>query len=604
MCPDCRREYESPGDRRFHAEPNACPVCGPSLTLLSSVGEPLPTRDPLEAAAMAIDAGLVVAVKGLGGFHLACDATSQRAVAALRERKHREEKPLAVMVADLDAAERLAVLSDAERRALESVVRPVVLVRRRDAIPLSAAVAPDNPLLGLMLPYTPLHHLLIAAADRPLVMTSGNLSEEPLAYANDDAATRLRGIADMYLVHDRDIDTPCDDSVVRVIGGRTAVLRRARGYVPRPIRLRKPVVRPMLGCGALLKNTFCFARGDEAWLGPHVGDLDSLATHAYFEDSIARFERLLQLRPEIVAHDLHPEYPSTVYALNREGVTAIGVQHHHAHVASAMAEHHLEGSVLGLAWDGTGYGTDGTAWGGELLLASDTRFERLATFRPIPLAGGDAAIRHVWRIALALVLDAFEDDGPIGEVRVFRTLPDRDVAVVGQMIDRRVNAPMAHGVGRYFDGFGALGLGRLESRYEGQVAAMWNLVADPHERGEYPWELDRQPRPWLVDLRPAVRAAVEDGLAGRAPGTISARFHNTLIAAGRAMIEAAIDVHGRLPVVLTGGVFQNPWLTEGLHRALAPRVPVHLHRDVPPGDGGIALGQVVVANAILSGDTR
>jgi hydrogenase maturation protein HypF len=600
MCEACRAEYASPSDRRFHAEPNACPACGPVLRLLGANGDRLDTQEPVEAAALAISAGLIVAVKGLGGFHLACDATAPHAVATLRQRKRRDEKPFAIMVADLDAAERLAVLNDAERRVLESVVRPVVLVPRRDVTRLATEVAPENPLVGVMLPYTPLHHLLLSAVERPLVMTSGNLSEEPLAHRDDEALARLRDVTDLFLTHDRDIEAPCDDSVVRVIGGRSTVLRRARGYVPRPVRLRQRFRVPTLGCGALLKNTFCLARDHQAWLGPHVGDLDNVITHDFYGASIRRFERFLRIRPEVVAHDLHPEYHSTTYARTREGTVAVGVQHHHAHVASAMAEHHLEGPVLGLAWDGTGLGTDGAAWGGELLLAHDDRFERLATFRPVPLAGGDLAIRQVWRIALALVLDAFGPGAPLPALRLFRHLPERDVEVVRQMIGSRLNAPLAHGVGRYFDGFGALGLGRAESRYEGQVAAMWNHCADAHERGQYDWALDRTGTPWVVDLRAAVRTAVEELSVKRAAPVVSARFHNTLVAVGAALIEAAIDARGALPVVLTGGVFQNARLTEGLHRLLARRVPVHLHREIPPGDGGIALGQVVVANALLA----
>jgi hydrogenase maturation protein HypF len=599
MCPACRADYTSPDSRRFHAEPIACPACGPSLALLDADGRPVSTADPIEAAARALDAGLIVAVKGLGGFHLACSASSAAAVAALRARKRREQKPLAVMVADLDAAERLALLTDDERRLLESPVRPIVLVLRREQADLADAVAPGNPYVGLMLPYTPLHHLLLRAVRAPLVMTSGNLSEEPLAYRNDEAVERLRGIADLFVVHDRDIETPCDDSVVRLIAGRTTLLRRSRGYVPRPVRLPGPVARPTLGCGALLKNTFCLARGNEAWLGPHVGDLDNLATHRFFEAAIARFERFLRIRPEVVAHDLHPEYHSTRFALARDGVTPVGVQHHHAHVAAAMAEHRLEEPVLGVAYDGTGLGPDGTAWGGELLLAWYDRFERLATFRPIRLAGGDAAIRQVWRLALALVIDAFGRDAPIDRLPLFRQVPDRDLLVVGQLLEGGIQTVAAHGVGRYFDAFGALGLGLASSAFEGQVAMAWNHAAHPHERGRYTFDIDTTGRPWLVDFRDATREAVRDLLAREPASLVSARFHNTLAAATAAVVERAAAEHGPRPVVLTGGCFQNPRLASGIRAALAGRLAVHLHREVPPGDGGLALGQVMVACAVL-----
>ncbi|HUL77282.1 MAG TPA: carbamoyltransferase HypF, partial [Vicinamibacteria bacterium] len=401
MCADCRREYEDPLDRRFHAQPVACPACGPVLALADATGPVAAKGDALVVAAAELVRGRIVAVKGLGGYHLACDATSSEAVRRLRERKKRDEKPFAVMVADLPAARALAHVAPAEERLLDSVERPIVLVRQRSGSGLAREVAPGNPLVGLILAYTPLHHLLLEAVGRPLVMTSGNLSEEPMAAKDDEAFGRLAGIADLFLAHDREIENRCDDSVARVIAARPTVLRRSRGYVPRPIRLRRPVRRPVLACGAHLKNTFCLARGDEAWLGPHIGDLDNLEATRAFEEQVERLQRFLGVRPEVIAHDRHPDYASTRYALARPEAAKVAVQHHHAHVASALGEHGLEGPVLGVAWDGTGYGTDGTAWGGELLLVREGSFERLATLRPLRLAGSDEAIRQVWRIALA-----------------------------------------------------------------------------------------------------------------------------------------------------------------------------------------------------------
>jgi hydrogenase maturation protein HypF len=599
MCEACRGEYETPGDRRFHAEPNACPMCGPRVWLASTSGEPIDSTDPIDAAADAIRTGLIVGLKGLGGFHLACDASSSAAVVRLRERKRRDEKPFAVMVADVPAAERIAHLEDADRVLMTGTERPVVLVPRLAEAALAPEVAPNNPLVGLMLPYTPLHHLLARAVARPVVMTSGNLSEEPLAFRNDEAVERLGGIADLLLLHDRAIETPCDDSVARVIAGHPALLRRSRGFVPRPIRLRRPVARPILACGALLKNTFCLAAGDEAWMGPHVGDLDNLVTLQAFEAAVGRLERFLQIRPEIVAHDLHPEYTSTAYALARPGVMPVAVQHHHAHVAAVMAEHQLEGPVLGLAYDGTGYGTDGEAWGGEVLIAHAGGFDRIATFRPLRLAGGDAAVRRVWRLALAALLDAFDGAPPLDRLAVFGALEPQQVTVVTQMIEGGVQAPLAHGVGRYFDVFGALALGRTESCFEGQVALDLNSVADPTHTGAYPILLDTTLTPWQIDPRPAAREAVADLLAGVSPATISARFHNGLVAASAAAVRAAAARHGRLPVALSGGCFQNPLLAERLRDALAPDFDVYLHEQVPPGDGGIALGQALVADDTL-----
>lgn len=598
MCPDCTREYEDVRDRRFHAQPNACPVCGPRLTLLTADGTPVACEDPIASAAAAVEAGEIVAIKGLGGFHLACDATSSGAVQRLRARKRRDEKPFAVMVADLAAAEMLAVLSDEERRLLASVERPIVLARRRGDCALAPEIAPRNPLVGLLLPYTPLHHLVIRECGRPLVMTSGNLSEEPLAYGNDEALERLAGVADLFLVHDREIETRCDDSIARVIASRPVVIRRARGYVPRAIDVSPPFDVPVLACGGLLKNTFCIGVGGRAYLGPHVGDLGNLETLGSFEESVARMERFLRVQPEIVAYDLHPEYLSTAYALRRAETLKIAVQHHHAHVVSAMAEHGLRGPVIGIAYDGTGYGTDGTAWGGEVIVATREDFDRVATIRPIALAGADAAIRQPWRIALALLEDAFEGRAPVAALPLFRAIAPRNLAVVRQMLGTGFRSPLAHGAGRYFDGIGALVLERPESRYEGQVALEWNVIADPHEEEQYDFELDTTVVPWSIDLRPMVRAVVGDALAGVPAPTISARFHNTMVSATAAVVTLAARSRGPLPVVLTGGCFQNARLSEGLAGALSPHLQVYLHGEVPPGDGGLSLGQAVAASAI------
>lgn len=602
MCPACQAEYDDPLNRRFHAQPNACPVCGPRLTAVRPTGEPIDTPDAVRFAANAIRDGLIAAVKGIGGFHLACDATSWSAVARLRLRKRRDEKPLAVMVRDIAATQQLADVSPDAREMLESVERPIVLVPRRHGAPIADEVAPRNPLLGLMLPYTPLHHLLLADAGVPLVMTSANLSEEPIAYRNDEAIARLHDIADIVLVHDREIMTRCDDSVGTIIAGAPVLFRRSRGFVPRAIALRHPIDVPVLACGALLKNTFCIAHGDQAWFGPHIGDLENADTYAAYEDAIDRMERFLGIRGDVIAHDLHPDYLSTRYAQERSK-GAIAVQHHHAHVASAMAEHGLDGPVIGVAFDGTGFGTDGTAWGGEILVADAHEYLRAATFRPLALAGGDAAIRQPWRVALALLIDAFGDAAPVDALRLFREVPAPDVAAVRQMLTAQLNAPLARGVGRYFDAFGALTLARPKARFEGQVAFELNMAAAPGEGGWYEHAIDRSgPRP-EIDLRPTVHGVVADLLDGVTPAVVSARFHNTLAAATvAAVVEAARDVHARRPsVVLTGGCFQNARLAESVSTTLAAKFDVYLHHHVPPGDGGIALGQTVVAAAASRG---
>jgi hydrogenase maturation protein HypF len=599
MCPDCRREYEDPADRRFHAQPVACPACGPRVRLLGPTGEPRgDAGDAIGAAAQALVEGHVVAVKGLGGYHLACDATSSAAVLRLRERKRRDEKPFAVMVRDLAAARAVADIGPAEERLLTAVERPIVLVRQRRGAGLAPEVAPGNPLVGLLLAYTPLHHLLLEASGRPLVMTSGNLSEEPMAARDAEALERLAGIADLFLAHDREIENRCDDSVARVIAGRPTVLRRSRGYVPRAVRLHGPVRRPVLACGAHLKNTFCLAAGDEAWLGPHIGDLDNLEATRAFEEQVERLQRFLGIRPEVVAYDLHPDYASTRYALARPEAAKVAVQHHHAHVASAMGEHGLAGPVLGLAWDGTGYGTDGTAWGGELLLVRGGAFERLATLRPLRLPGSDEAIRRVWRIALSALDDAYDGAPPLERLRLFDAVPAQTLAVVRLMAAKGVRSPFAHGAGRWFDALGALGLERGEATYEGQVALEWNLAADEAEKGAYPFGLAEEGDLVRADLRPLVRAAVEDLVAGAPRGRVSARFHEAMADVAAALVRRAAREHGRLPVVLTGGCFQNERLAEGVLRRLQGDFDVRLHGEVPPGDGGIALGQAVVADAL------
>ena len=648
-CDECLAEVFDPSDRRYRYPFTNCTNCGPRFTIargipydrpdhddgvLSDVrrlpagvrlaarpafsraaecvpevraaadrgladGRKLAGEDPLALAARALAEGLIVAVKGIGGFHLACDATLSAAVARLRARKRREEKPFAVMVPDAAAAGRLAVLGERDRSLLCSIERPIVLVPRRPGAAVAPEVAPGNPMLGLLLAYSPLHHLLLADTGRPLVMTSGNLSDEPIICDNAEALERLGAVADLFLLHDRDIASRSDDSVARIVADRPVVFRRSRGYVPRGIPVRRPFDRPVLACGGHLKNTFCIGLGDMVYPGPHIGDLEGLDAVRAFEEAVERAERFLGVSPEIVAHDLHPLYASTAYALSRPEPLRIAVQHHHAHVVSAMAEHGLEGPVLGVAYDGTGYGPDGASWGGEILLATEERFDRLATLRPIRLPGADRAIREVWRIAVALLEDAFEGDPPLEAFALFSRIPPSRLRLVRQMAARGIQSPPAHGLGRYFDALGSLFLNRPTSRYEGQVALEWNLAADPGERAFYPFELvPGEGDLHVIDLRPLVRAAAADHIAGAPPSRISARFHNTLVRATGAAVREAAETAGLLPVVLTGGCFQNARLAEGLLRELSPTFRVHLHGEVPPGDGGLAIGQAVVAAAV------
>jgi len=597
MCGACRAEYDDPADRRFHAQPNACPTCGPQLFAVTPGGREIDAADPIGFAARTIRAGMTVAIKGLGGYHLACDATAPVSVQRLRERKRREVKPLAVMVRDLDAASRLAFISDAEARLLTSAERPIVLLRKKPDATLAAEVTGENPLVGVFLPYTPMHHLLLRDVAVPLVMTSGNLAEEPMVHRDADAFAQLANVADLFITHNRAIESRIDDSVVRVIDDAPTVFRRARGYVPRGIDIVRPFAEPLLACGAHLKNTFCIGSGHAAFLGPHIGDLETVETLTAYENAIVKMKEFVGVEPKLLAHDLHPDYFSTRYALAQDGVRTVGVQHHHAHIASAMAEHRLDGDVVGIAYDGTGYGTDGTAWGGEVLIASFEGFERFATFRPIPLAGGDQAIRQVWRIALALLDEAFDGAPPLHALPLFDAIPRGGIEAVRRMIATRVNAPLARGVGRLFDALGAIALAMPDARYEGEVAFRWNMIADESERGRYPVVIHDGASPWEIDFRPVIKAAVDDLLAGRAPATVSARFHNTLVEVTAELARAALALHGDMPVVLSGGCFQNARLAEGVIGALRPSARVFMNRDVPPGDGGIALGQALIANA-------
>ncbi|HJW92018.1 MAG TPA: carbamoyltransferase HypF [Thermoanaerobaculia bacterium] len=592
MCADCRREYEDPNDRRFHAQPNACAACGPRVFAMTPNGREIETDDPIGFAARSLRAQFIVAVKGLGGFHLACDATSEIAVQRLRERKQREAKPLAVMVRDRAEAERISFLSESERRLLTSVERPIVLLQNK---------ADASQLDGLFLPYTPLHHLLLAAAGRPLIMTSGNRAEEPIAVRNGEAIERLGGIADLFLMHDRDIETRCDDSVVRLIDDAPVVLRRARGYVPHGVNVPQTFHEPLLAVGAHLKNAICLGVGKTAFLGSHIGDLETVETLRSFEQSIGRMKSFVGIEPRVVAHDLHPDYFSTRYAQTLHDVTLVGVQHHHAHIAAVIAEHAIDSPVIGVAYDGTGYGLDGTSWGGEVMIADLTKFRRVATFRPIPLAGGDRAIKQVWRIALALLDDAFDGEPPLDRIPLFNSVAPPTTAAIRNMIANGINAPLARGAGRYFDAFGAFVLGIANARYEGEVAFQWNVIADPNEKGRYPAVIREGLDPWEVDVRPMVKAAVDDLIAGRSAPTISARFHNTLAAVTVELIHAA---DADLPVALGGGCFQNARLTESITAALRDQQRVFIGREVPPGDGGIALGQAVIANAVAQTRTE
>jgi hydrogenase maturation protein HypF len=614
MCPACRAEYEDPADRRFHAQPNACPVCGPRATLVSPDGGPVPetdgASDAVAVAAAALRDGAIVAVKGIGGYHLACRADHEAAVATLRARKHREDKPFALMAADVGAAERLVCLGPAERELLQAPERPIVLAPRRAAASVAGAVAPGAPELGVMLPYSPLHHLLAADTGVPLVMTSGNVSDEPIAFRDDDARDRLAPIADLFLVHDRPIETRTDDSVVRVaavggVGGsrHAAFLRRSRGYVPAALALPGGgTPRPLLACGAELKSTFCVAKGTRAWVSHHIGDLENYETLRSYTDGIEHFQRLFAVAPEVVAHDLHPEYLATKYAFERDGVELIGVQHHHAHLAACLAEHGESDPArptIGAIFDGTGYGTDGTVWGGEFLFGDIRTCTRVGTLVAVPLPGGAAAIRQPWRMACAWLWAAL-GEAPALPRSLAGSVSERAWGQVSRLAQTGMASPMTTSMGRLCDAVGALCGIRAEVTYEGQAAIELEAACERSERGAYEMPVHATGAMALIDPRPAIAAVATDVATGVPVGSIAARFHSGVARATVDMCVTLAAAHGAEQIALSGGVFQNLRLLESVSAALhAAGLRVLVPRRLPVNDGGIAYGQASVAAATL-----
>jgi hydrogenase maturation protein HypF len=599
MCSDCAREFHDPANRRFHAQPNACPQCGPSVRLLDDTGHEVVGNETILRAAFLLWRGAILAIKGLGGYHLACNAFDHDAVRRLRARKHREDKPFAVMAASLKAIKQLCLVSKEDEMLLCSDARPIVLLRKRANIQIAEAIAPGQRHLGLMLPYTPLHHLLLADLDIPLVMTSGNVSEEPIAYKDDDALDRLGKIADFFLVHDREIHMRCDDSVARTIAKQELLIRRSRGYAPEPIAVAVPFVQPVLACGAHLKNTFCLGKEHHAFLSHHIGDLENYETFKSFVNGIEHFKNLFAIAPAVIAHDLHPEYFSTKYAVGVDALTRMGVQHHHAHIASCMAEHGLEGPVIGVAFDGLGYGGDGKIWGGEFLIAKLSGYERRAHFRNVPLAGGDRAIREPWRMAVSYLQDALGKDPGSLDLPGWDMIPAKKIEIVTSMIERRLNTVETSSCGRLFDAVASIIGLRHQANYEGQAAIGLEMAAHDKVSERYPFEIGAN-SPCEIDMRPTIERLVYDVRMKVPLGSMAAKFHNTLVAV---IVEVCLrlrETDGLRVVCLGGGTFQNVYLLQRVVAALRNlEFEVYLNRKVPPNDGGIAFGQAAVANAIM-----
>jgi hydrogenase maturation protein HypF len=606
LCLNCRSEYENPLDRRFHAQPVACPKCGPNVWLVvKGEAEQAVNHAALLKTRRLLREGRIVALKGLGGFHLACDASNPVAVEELRRRKGRVGKPFALMAADIATIEKNCYLEDAERTLLTGVEKPIVLLARRLDISLPDSIAPELDTVGMMLPYTPLHLLLLNQSDpvmaaEPvpplLVMTSGNFSEEPIATDNEDALERLASLADAFLLHNRDIHIRCDDSVVRIDRPPSAVyLRRSRGYAPYPVHLSFET-RPTLAVGGELKNTFCLTRDKYAFLSHHIGDMENVETYASFEQGIEHLSHLFRITPEIIACDMHPGYFTTQWAQRSTfGLQPVAIQHHHAHIAACMADNELDNrKVIGLAFDGTGYGTDGTIWGGEILVADYAGFERAAHLEYLPLPGGDAAIRKPWRIAVGYAHTLGLD---VSGLPFMRSLDLQAVNVVRLQVDKRLNTVNTSSMGRLFDAIAALAGVRTEVTYEAQAAIELEALAGNHVMGAEPYPYHLQDN--IILLKELIAAVIESIRRNEPPGLIGARFHKTIAALS---VETACRIReqtGLNEVALSGGVWQNKLLLELAMAGLEKNdFIVYFHRQTPANDGGIALGQAVISNHV------
>jgi len=616
MCAPCNSEYYDPVDRRFHAQPNACPSCGPTLSL-AKAGTFMPENECygrgelslaiLRDARNALRSGEIIAVRGLGGFHLVCDAENSAAVHALRSRKKRSDKPFALMARDIASVERFCELSDAERELLTGPQHPIVILTRKAESKISSEVAPGNHTLGVMLPYTPLQYFLFGEDPdaspefMALVMTSGNISDEPIVISNEEAWQHLHSVADWFIFHNREIYTRVDDSVARVFAEKPCVLRRSRGYAPYPIDLGNPVSE-ILACGAELKNTFCLTKGQYAFPSQHIGDVDNFETLEFFEETLERMKKLFRVQPRAVAHDLHPLYLTAQFA-HELPLEKIGVQHHHAHIASCMAEHGLREKVIGIAFDGTGYGSDGQIWGGEFLVADRTGFERRAHFSYVPLPGGDVAVRQPWRVALSYLHETFGESIP-ADLLLFQSVTEKNLRLVSAMLKRRVNTSLTSSCGRLFDAVASLIGVRHEVTFEGQAAIELETLCRPGIDEQYPLQVN-EGDPLQIDFRPTIKAIVRDVSCSRPAVLIASCFHNTIAAVA---VEVCCRIRQRdnlNRVCLSGGTFQNWYLLERTVKSLdRASFQVFFHSRVPPNDGGISLGQAVIANEILQHGAR
>ncbi len=600
LCATCEQEYRDSGNRRFHAQPNACPDCGPQLSLKDNRGRQIETSDVVQTTVALLQEGEIVAVRGLGGFHLAVNAFDESAVQELRRRKGRRQKPFALMAPDMDTVRKFCRLSEEEQAVLQSPQRPIVILRALSNLKLAPSIAPGTNYLGFMLPYTPLHYVLLRDNFQALVMTSANFAEEPIAIGNDEAEDRLKDVADFFLLHDREILQRCDDSIVSCVGGAPRLFRRSRGYVPQPVFLKKPTEKRILACGAELKNSIALSRGDTVFLSQHIGDLDNPAAFTFYENSINHLQKILEIKPEAIAYDLHPEYLSTKWALEQQEIPKVGVQHHHAHLVSVLAENQVEERAIGIILDGTGYGSDGTIWGGEILIGDTCDFERFAWLSPVALPGGAAAIRAPWRMAVSFLKQAFGEQLHELNIPILKDRPATEVQLIEQIIEKNINSPLTSSCGRLFDAVAAILNIRGEINYEAQAAIELEMCIDVSEKSWYKDAVSQSEPGEALGLAPLIRAVVRDYEHGISPDKIAARFHRSL---AELFLRSAVYARSKNQielVALSGGVFQNKYFFNYLVRRLEEeKFRVVTHKLVPTNDGGIALGQIVIADQKL-----
>ena len=608
MCPDCQAEYREPGNRRFHAQPNACPVCGPHLEIRDKHLEVLVSaykseeyKKLFKQVTEYFSQGKIIAMKGIGGYHLACDASNEEAVANLRKRKYREDKPFAVMFPDINSIRTICRVNRSEQEILESVAHPIVILHKKKTYDLAESIAPNNHYLGAMLPYTPLHYLIFNYFKKPLVMTSGNVSEEPIAYKEDAAADRLSAIADLFLTHNREIHISCDDSVVRIFNRKAYPIRRSRGYAPDKLIVDWQFDRHLLACGPEQKNTFALAKNNAVYLSHHIGDMENIEVLNSLIDGVSHFRKIFDIQPKVVAYDLHPDYLSTKYAheySQEKGIKGIGIQHHHAHAVSCMVDNKINKPVLSVILDGTGFGSDETIWGGELLLTEYHQYERLGHFRTALMPGSAAAIKNPWQMGVSYLFQCFGQKLP--KLSFLKAIDDEKRKIVLKMLDKKFNSPVTSSCGRLFDGVAAITGLRNTVNYEGQAAVEFEQCIQNTDNSLYEFHVNSEAGKLILDWKPMIRQLVNDVANGIPLNKLSVKFHNGLTNGLLLWVRTAGEKTGIRDVVLSGGVFMNIYLLSRLKKFLEKKgFNVYTHGEVPCNDGGIALGQAVIADAIL-----